>query len=354
VNTDALRDFWHPVAWAADVGTTPTRSVLLDTAVVIWRDAPGVAHAFRDLCIHRGTALSLGTVKNGCLVCPYHGWEYAADGHCVAIPQMEEGRPIPERVRAVRYHCEERYGIIWVCVGNPAVGIPTFPEWNDDTYRHVPCPAYTWQTSAPRMVENFTDFGHLGYLHDGLLGTKDDLVVPSHRVRRDGYELHYELSMQVPNTNDRWAVTDIGGDRGQQRNVYILSLPHAIWLQCTYLDTGRHRTLFFVAQPHSSTSSTGYCYQSRDFDLAGSDEPYAAFQEFLAEQDRIVVESQRPGELPLDLSAELHLGFDRVAIAYRRALADLGIEDTAEAYSLDEAASLDGIDSGEPVSPADQ
>jgi hypothetical protein len=134
--------------------------------------------------------------------------------------------------------------------------------------------------------------------------------------------------MQVPNTNDRWAVTDLGGDRGMQRNLYVLSLPHVIWLQCTYLDTGRHRTLFFAAQPQSATRSTGYCYQSRDFDLDGADQPYADFQDFLALQDRIVVESQRPEELPLDLSAELHLSFDRVAIAYRRALNDIGVEDS--------------------------
>ena len=41
----------------------------------------------------------------------------------------------------------------------------------------------------------------------------------------------------------------------------------------------------------------------------------------LAEQDRPVVESQRPEELPLDIADELHLRFDRVAVAYRKALA---------------------------------
>jgi phenylpropionate dioxygenase-like ring-hydroxylating dioxygenase large terminal subunit len=338
VNPDALRDFWHPVGWSSDIGTKPYRTVLLDTVVVLWRDGDGGLHAFRDLCMHRGTALSLGAVEDGCLVCPYHGWSYQSDGRCVKIPQLAEGRPIPDRVRAVSYRCEERYGLAWVCLGEPVVGIPDFPEWDDDGYRHVPCAAYTWETSAPRMVENFTDFGHLGYLHDGLLGTKDDLVVPPHRVDRKGYELHYELAMQVPNTNDRWAVTDLGGERGMQRNLYVLSLPHVIWLQCTYLDTGRHRTLFFAAQPVSAGRSTGYCYQSRDFDLDGADQPYADFQDFLALQDRIVVESQRPEELPLDLSAELHLGFDRVAIAYRRALADIGVEDSYRPNIVDDSA----------------
>lgn len=293
---------------------------------MLWRGPNGELHAFRDLCPHRGTALSLGQVEDGCLVCPYHGWAYGPDGHCVKIPQLEEGRPIPSRVAVAGYRCTERYGLAWVCLGEPRADIPDFPEWDDPAYCHVPCAPYTWQTSAPRMVENFTDFGHLGYLHDGLLGTRDDLVVPAHRVATDGLQLHYELTMQVPNTNDRWAVTDLSGHRGQQRNLYVLSLPHAIWLQCTYLDTGRHRTLFFAAQPCRSMVSTGYCYQSRDFDLDGADQPYADFQEVLAEQDRVIVESQRPEQLPLDLSAELHLGFDRVAVAYRRALAGLGIE----------------------------
>jgi phenylpropionate dioxygenase-like ring-hydroxylating dioxygenase large terminal subunit len=326
VDLDALADFWHPVAWSADIGPSPYATVILETAIVLWRSGSGDLRAFRDLCLHRGTALSLGRVEDDCLVCPYHGWEYAADGRCVKIPQLEAGRPIPSRVAALSYRCTERYGLAWVCLGQPRADIPAFPEWDDPSYRHVPCAAYTWDTSAPRMVENFTDFGHLGYLHDGLLGTRDELVVPAHRVTTKGLELHYQLTMQVPNTNNRWAVTDLSGHRGMQRNLYVLSLPHVIWLQCTYLDTGRHRTLYFAVQPNTATRATGYCYQSRDFDLDGEDRTYAEFQEVLAEQDRAVVESQRPEQVPLDLSAELHLSFDRVAIAYRRALGDLGVE----------------------------
>jgi hypothetical protein len=44
------------------------------------------------------------------------------------------------------------------------------------------------------------------------------------------------------------------------------------------------------------------------------------------EQDRRMVEAQRPEELPLDLSAELHLkGTDSAAVEYRRSLARLGL-----------------------------
>jgi hypothetical protein len=36
--------------------------------------------------------------------------------------------------------------------------------------------------------------------------------------------------------------------------------------------------------------------------------------------DQRVVESQRPDRVPVDLTAELHLSFDAVAVAYRRAM----------------------------------
>jgi hypothetical protein len=105
--------------------------------------------------------------------------------------------------------------------------------------------------------------------------------------------------------------------------LYVLTLPFTIHLRCRYGDTGAYRTLFFAAQPISETECTGYCYQSRNFDLDAPDEPFAAFQELLAEQDRPVIESQRPLELPIAMTEEIHLPFDRVAIAYRRAMADL-------------------------------
>lgn len=323
MNNDVLLPYWHPVSWAHELTDVPTRTVLLDQPLVLWRGSDGAPVAMPDGCPHRGTSLSLGTVEDGCVVCPYHGWRFDDEGRCVEMPQTAPDAAIPARASRPAHRCAERYGLIWVALEEPVADIPAFPEWDDPAYRHVPCPVYTWHTSAPRMVENFTDFGHLGWLHDGYLGTKDSLVVARHTVDDLGPELRYEVSMDVPNTNDEFAVTDLASDRGLQTNTYVLTLPHTIHLQCTYHETGGHRTLYFVVQPNSPTVSTGYCFQSRDFDLDGEDQPYADFQDLLAEQDRPIVESQLPRELPLDPAAELHLPFDRVAIAYRRALARL-------------------------------
>jgi phenylpropionate dioxygenase-like ring-hydroxylating dioxygenase large terminal subunit len=67
----------------------------------------------------------------------------------------------------------------------------------------------------------------------------------------------------------------------------------------------------------------GYCLIGQNYNL---DQPDSVFQEFenvIFEQDRRIVESQRPEQVPFDLGEELHLKFDSVAVAYRRAMGDL-------------------------------
>ena len=321
---DSYVNWWYVVGWSSSIADKPTATDLLGRKVVLWRDASGAMQAAYNRCPHRGTQLSLGIVDNlGCLVCPYHGWAFDPDGVCVGVPQLESGTPIPKRIKLEKLLCEEQNGMIWVCLGTPSEPIPSFPSWGDPDFKHVECAAYTWKCSPERMVENFMDFGHLGYLHDGLLGSKDDLVVPSHHVTRSGHELQFELTMVVPSTNDSFGIAEMKGSQGKQTNSYVVTAPFTIFLQSHYLDTGASRVLFFSVQPNNFGESTGYCYQSRDFKLNEPDESYAEFQALLADQDKPIVESQLPVEAPLILTEEVHLSFDKVAIAYRRLLKDL-------------------------------
>ena len=56
------------------------------------------------------------------------------------------------------------------------------------------------------------------------------------------------------------------------------------------------------------------------------DQSFIDFQQAILEQDRVVVESQRPEELPIDLTQELHIrGVDRVSIDYRRWLGEIAV-----------------------------
>src|SRR5262245_55763119 len=122
-----LRHYWHPVAAAAELAEQPLATRLLGERLVLFRAGARVV-ALDDLCIHRGTALSLGWVAGDRLVCAYHGWEYAPDGSCVRIPALPAGREIPRKACVRAYPVQERYGLLWVCLDEPRGALPHFPE----------------------------------------------------------------------------------------------------------------------------------------------------------------------------------------------------------------------------------
>jgi phenylpropionate dioxygenase-like ring-hydroxylating dioxygenase large terminal subunit len=80
----SFRHYWHPVAYTSDLGDGPMKVRLLDQDLVIVRLA-GQVCALYDLCVHRGTPLSLGFVDRDRLRCAYHGWAYDCSGACTQL-----------------------------------------------------------------------------------------------------------------------------------------------------------------------------------------------------------------------------------------------------------------------------
>jgi phenylpropionate dioxygenase-like ring-hydroxylating dioxygenase large terminal subunit len=84
---------------------------------------------------------------------------------------------------------------------------------------------------------------------------------------------------------------------------------------------------FFVSQPMSEKQCQGYCIIGRNYDLDQPDTVLQEFENVIFGQDQRIVESQRPEQVPFDLAAELHMKFDAVAVAYRRAMKDNAFDD---------------------------
>jgi phenylpropionate dioxygenase-like ring-hydroxylating dioxygenase large terminal subunit len=321
----ALRSCRHPVAFSRDLGREPRAATLLDEPLVLWRDAAGAAHAFSDLCIHRGTALSLGSVEGDEIVCPYHGWRYGTDGACTLIPQLEDPTRIPRKARAARFRCEERYGLVWVALEEPRWPLPEVPELESPGWRSVLCGPYEWRCDASRQVENFTDFGHFPFVHPGLLGDPERPVVPQHEVETDGHVLRYEIVRpEAPNTDDFPVFANEEAERPVRRNRYRLHLPYTIVLRLGW-GGDEEMVYFFASQPVAADRCAGYLAIGRNYNFEQPDEVLVEFEDVIFGQDQRVVESQRPEQVPFDLAAELHLRFDAVAVAYRRAMRDLGL-----------------------------
>lgn len=316
---------WHPVAYAHEISAgQPHGTTLLDEPLVIWRSADGTPRAMKDVCIHRGTALSLGWLADGCIVCPYHGWRYDDTGACVEIPQTTN-TTIPPKARTEVYACVERYGLIWVCLDEPRYPLPDVPELEDGEWRVVPTGPFDWNADASRQVENFTDFGHFPWVHPGLLGDVDRPIVPDYTVERRDHVLHYSVVRpEAPNTDDFPVFANADARSPERRSRYELHLPYTIVLRLGW-GGAEGMVYFFVAQPVSADRCRGYCIIGRNYDLEQPDSLLQDFEDTIFNQDKRIVESQRPDQVPFDLAAELHLKFDAVAVNYRRAMQAEGL-----------------------------
>ncbi|MFD1848556.1 aromatic ring-hydroxylating oxygenase subunit alpha [Oceanobacillus bengalensis] len=316
---DRLWNEWHPVSKADELLEDPKQVFVLGERVVIFRNEKGV-HAFKDLCIHRGAALSLGKVKNGKLVCAYHAWEYDSDGTCVKIPALPCDRPIPRKARATVYHCEEYLGLIWVCLGDEPAPLVRYPEANMERYRTAICGPYDVKANAPRIIENFLDVSHLMFVHEGLLGDEDHAEVVDYDVKFiDNRFVTSKIPVYQPNADGR-------SKGGYSDYVYEILNPTTARFTKTTEGSDEEFTILVAVNQEDNEQTKVFMLLTRNYDLDQPDDPFIEFQDTIFYQDLDVVESQKPELLPLDLQAEMHLKSDALTIAYRRWLDELGVE----------------------------
>lgn len=318
-----LSNYWHPIATAEEIDGQPRRFTLLSEDMVAFRAPDGDVRVFSDLCIHRGVALSLGFIEEGVLHCGYHGWAYDESGACVHIPSLPAGSPIPSKARAIVYQAIEQYGLVWVALADPVQDVPGFPdnEWSDPAHRTIVSHHYTWETSAGRSIENVMDISHSPYVHEGILGSRDNTIVGEHKVEdRDG-GLYYYLEAPEPSSLH-------SGEEDVIRWEYFLTGPFTIHLRKT-VPSGDQTLISTASSPTDDTITNMFVWIGRNYDLdPGHDQAMKDFTHEIMEQDRPVVESQRPERIPVDLRDELHLKIpDASGIAYRKLLRQ--IEDVA-------------------------
>jgi phenylpropionate dioxygenase-like ring-hydroxylating dioxygenase large terminal subunit len=124
-----LREAWYYAAPSRRLrrGRVLAR-VMLGEPVVLGRDRAGRVFALRDLCPHRGMRLSAGRFDGREIECCYHGWRFAGDGRCTAIPSLVAGQEFDlARVAVPGYPVCERQGNIWVFFGSDPAAAPEVP-----------------------------------------------------------------------------------------------------------------------------------------------------------------------------------------------------------------------------------
>lgn len=320
----ALRDYWYPVAYSAAVGEAPTKVRLFGRDHVVWRATPGApVSAAHDRCPHRAARLSQGWVADGCLVCPYHGWRFAGDGSCVEIPSAEPDVPVPARARVDPVPVEERYGLVWLCVGDPSAGLPRLGEADHDDYVVIHELMEVWQVSAPRIIDNALDVSHVAWVHRASVGSSAHPRLGEYTVERDGPVLRFSVPHIASLNDEQKRNTGIDADTTQRITHAELVQPLVFRGAIEYVENGLVHVLYKTAAPIDD-ETTLMCQF-----IARNDRPDAERRRAIAavdcevqREDRALLEGVE-ADFPVDITSEVHTRADRMTLEYRRVLADL-------------------------------
>jgi len=329
-NDQAMLDDWYVVAYAREV--TPGAIVpirLLGRDLIAWREEDGTAHVWEDICIHRGARLSKGWITENAVVCPYHGWRYAGSAECVLIPAAP-GQPIPPKARAFPIRSVEQDGFIWATLGAPAHQPPAFPERDVPGFRNFMAGPYLFRANGFRAVENFIDITHFPFVHAGVNGVASNPdVIPDYEVTRTDFGLKSsEIVVLQPVGDFRGVPVRAGYTYSTFRPLvayFSKRLEIADPAQAALGSPGDRFTTFFTVQPIDEVTCIARVLFAINFAPHLTEADMQPRQDIVYGQDRDIVETQRPERIPTDLREEMHHRTDRLGVAYRRWLRELGI-----------------------------
>lgn len=311
---------WHPVLACASLSAERSVAVrLLSQDLVLWRDAAGIARVMTDRCPHRGTRLSLGRTVDGEVECPYHGWRFAGDGRCTLIPAAPDFQPAASHA-ACAHAAHEAQGLVWVRLAPGEDAPPAFEAEDDPRLRKLLCGPYEVAAGAPRIVENFLDMAHFGFVHDHWLGDRAHTALADYTIEPTpaGFAATGCRAWQ-PKSN---RLSDEGSWVDYR---YELTAPYAaLLIKLPQAQDGYRDVIALHVCPVDPARSIVW-FRMAVTDFASTDDEIRAFQHTIFTQDQPILESQRPGTLPVYTALEAHHAADRASAAYRRHLRDRGI-----------------------------
>jgi len=163
---ELMRRYWQPIGAAVDLENKWTRRVrLLGEDLVIFKDRQGRLGLIAEQCPHRRASFAHGIPTENGIRCPYHGWEYNAQGQCIHQPNELDKCAFRDKVSTDAYPVEEMGGMLFAYMGPQPQ--PLLPRWDgfvaEGTIRIM------GRTILPinwlQIMENSLDPVHTEWLH---------------------------------------------------------------------------------------------------------------------------------------------------------------------------------------------
>jgi len=314
-------NFWYPICRTNELtDEAPVRSKLLGTQYVVFRDSQGKAHVLSDTCVHRGGSLSKGKVVEDCIECPYHGWQFDADGKCAKVPSMGDKKP-PGRAKVDSYPVQEKYGIVFAFLGDlPEEERPPLyeiEEYDDPAWRESEIIMMDIDCFYERSVENGIDPIHNEFVHPA-----------------QGSPQPIEGTVEYPETPWGSGVAGNYAEKGKKLTegegmesddafLNASSCHHGPNVIITYIhfakDTGLHQYLFEA--PIDENNTKVYLVNLRSFRLDPKhDETIRNANIYVTEEDIGILENIFPVRTPDSLTLELLTPGDKPIVRYREFL----------------------------------
>ena len=321
---EVLGNFWHAVATSDSVESEIFSVRLLHNDYVLWRTPDGQIVAALDSCTHRQAPLSKGTLEDGCLRCPYHGWLFGDEGHCLEVPSASEGLPIPPKANLKSLHVEEKYGLVWLCPNEPDAPIPEVAADSDSSFTRLNTKMQIWNTDSTRMIDNMLDISHFPYTHRGTFGIEQETVVPRIKLEQlDETFFGYGYEVKINNVGSTKVMSGGGDDIVKLFMTTGFALPFSVLSTMSY-ETGVEHKLFMTAAPIEEGKSiyTFVIWRNDDVSaLVEHDRTIA--NEVIDLELAVVLEDQMmleklEGQLPLEQGALVDVQSDKPSLEWRR------------------------------------
>ncbi|CAN5725113.1 aromatic ring-hydroxylating dioxygenase subunit alpha [soil metagenome] len=161
---------WYAIAETHEVPTgKPLSLERFGTNLVLWRH-DGELVVMEDRCPHRSAKLSLGTTEKGCIVCPFHGFQFSDLGVCTYVPETKKPAP---NLTVKTYPWRERHGMVFVKLGDDKNYEPPWYEELEGGFAYSTL-TKTWECHITRCIENQLDYAHLPFVHKNTIGGGTD------------------------------------------------------------------------------------------------------------------------------------------------------------------------------------
>lgn len=260
-----LRSFWYPVADSRELRKAPLERRIAGETLVLFRDSEGKARVLAAACPHRGGNLARGTVRDGCITCPFHGWRFDGNGRCVGVPSEPPSRPLP-RGGTRAYEVIEQQGLIWTHLGAPGAAVappPRFEELEDASFR-----AFHVQESVPLpfdwWVENILDVTHVPFVHRLTYGGQNPVLEGGYPIE-SGDELGFTARVTTRHRYSLWARVLHGSVSHFDMEIRVRHHMPGSTVFDIDMGGGRRQRLLFLATPEDGANTRVWIFVLRNY-----------------------------------------------------------------------------------------